>query len=287
MKSMTGMGKATGVVLGTNIRLEVKSVNHRYCEVNLRAPSKFYVLEILLQQYIKKTISRGRVDLYINEEKTSQLSEMDLGAFQAYFKYLSHIKAELQLKDEITLPILISGANNWIQKEMDSDKAWNDFLPILDVALADMEKMRIREGQTLKKYIQERFITIRNIINNISEISTDIQKELDKKIKEKITEKLSEVGEVDPNRLQMEVIYYLDRMDISEELERLKSHMLQMDGFFHSDYAIGRKIDFLLQEFNREFNTIASKSQNSKAAHLVIEAKSELEKIREQIQNIE
>lgn len=287
MKSMTGMGKANGALQGNPVRLEIKSVNHKFCEVNFRASGKYSPLEIPLQQFIKEHITRGRVDVFLFEEKTSELSESEIEGFRAYYKYLARVKETLKLKEEIGFTHLLAGVNSWVQKEMEPKKTWNDLKVVLEKALAELDDMRVQEGNRLKENIKDRFSSIRNITKKIEKMLVNVNAELTQKIKERISARVEEIGNLDPQRLQTEVIFYLDRMDVSEELERLKSHAKCMDDFLQVKEPVGRKIDFLLQEFNREFNTIASKAQNSQIAHLVVDAKSELEKIREQIQNIE
>lgn len=287
MKSMTGMGKANGVLQGNPVRLEIKSVNHKFCEVGFRGSGKYSSLEIQLQQFIKEHITRGRVDIFLFEEKTSELSESEIEGFRSYYKYLARVKETLKLKEEIGFTHLLSGVNGWVQKEMEPKKTWNDLKVILQTALDELDDMRVQEGNRLKENIKDRFLSIRNIMKKIEKMLVNVNAELTQKIKERIAARAEEIGNLDPQRLHSEVVFYLDRMDISEELERLKSHVKCMDDFLEVKEPVGRKIDFLLQEFNREFNTIASKAQNSQIAHLVVDAKSELEKIREQIQNIE
>ena len=287
MKSMTGMGRAHGQVQGAVIRLEIKSVNHRYCEVSTRLPGRFQPLDILIGQHIKKSISRGKVDLYVTEEKSSQVASVEIDAYKACYSYYKNIQDDLGLAGDITLQDLTQGVSAWIQREIDVDKVWEDFRPLLDAAIADLITMRAKEGSNLKNEMLRLFKTIENLASRIAAEKGTVEAEIEKRLREKIQARSEELGEIDPVRLQMEIVYYLDRIDITEELQRLKSHMDQVGIFLADANPSGRKIDFLLQEFNREFNTIASKSQNSSVSHLVVEAKAELEKIREQVQNIE
>lgn len=287
MKSMTGMGKSSGVIQNTPVRIEVKSVNHRFCEVHFRAHGKYNVLEILAQNLVKSMVKRGRVDIFIAEEKSVAISVAEQDAFKSYYDYLMNIKQTLNLQEDITLQHLLPGANSWIQKEMEPKDAWKDIQPLLIECLNDLNKMREAEGKSLKQNIKDRFENIENITSKVKKISGTVRDELQAKLEEKISARAEHIKEIDPQRMQTEILFYLDRLDIDEELERLSSHMKQTKDFLEAKEPIGRKVDFLLQEYNREFNTIASKSQNAEVAHLVVEAKSELEKIREQIQNIE
>lgn len=287
MKSMTGMGRAEGSVLGIPFRVEIKSINHRFCEVFVKLPTRFSSLELPLQKLIKEKFSRGKIDLYIFEEKTPELTDFEIGAFEAYHAYLKKICDHLKLKEPITLRDLITGIGSWAQKGLDFEKAWKDLKSIVEKAMRDLDKMREKEGGALKKDLVSRTRRLEGFYKKISARSVGWQKKLEEKIRQKISDRSQELEKLDPGRLHTEVLYYLDRMDVSEELERLKSHFLQVKTFFSSSEPIGRKLEFLLQEFHREFNTIASKSQNSEVAHLIVAAKAELEKIREQIQNIE
>lgn len=290
MKSMTGMGSAQGELLGSPIKLEIKSVNHRFCEVNIRMPGKYSFLEMQITQKIKSMVKRGRVDLFLNEGKTSTLSPLEVKAFEDYHEYLNNIRRSLHLTDEVPLSLVVSGAYNWIQKEVNLEQAWKDLEPVLEKALNDLDGMRLKEGQALIQNLKDRAAALQNIKEQIFKIKDQINQELSEKLKTKIQEKLDEAQkkDLDETRLHTEVTYLLDRMDVTEELERLDSHLKQADEFLNSKAGpVGRKMDFLLQEFNREFNTIASKSQSASIAHLVVDAKAEIEKIREQIQNIE
>ena len=173
---------------------------------------------------------------------------------------------------------------------MNLEQAWKDLEPVLEKALNDLDGMRLKEGQALIQNLKDRAAALQNIKEQIFKIKDQINQELSEKLKTKIQEKLDEAQkkDLDETRLHTEVTYLLDRMDVTEELERLDSHLKQADEFLNSKAGpVGRKMDFLLQEFNREFNTIASKSQSASIAHLVVDAKAEIEKIREQIQNIE
>ncbi|OVE81228.1 YicC family protein [bacterium K02(2017)] len=287
MISMTGMGKASGKVLDVPIRIEIKAVNHRHCDIHFRAPLKYAALELQVQQLVKSKLTRGRIDIFVTEEKTVDLSGVEKHALEAYYNYLKHIKGFLNLNEEISLSQLLSGVNSWIQKEVDTKSAWKDFSLLISTAIDDLVKMRQAEGARLHEDLKERLLSIDNIRGQISDKSESIKPILEEKLKQRILDKAEELKELDPQRLSTEVMYYLDRMEITEELDRIKSHVKQMGDFLNSEHPIGRKIDFLLQEFNREFNTITSKCGEPEVSYLVVDAKSELERMREQIQNIE
>lgn len=287
MKSMTGMGRAQGNVQGAGIRIEIKSINHRFCEVGTKLPGRFLPLEILIQQLVKKTLSRGKIDVFVSEEKNQKLSVAENDAYRACYAHLKGVSDSLGLEGGVSLQDVLTHVNAWVQRDLDVDAAWREFQPVLELALADLMKMRDKEGMNLKKQMQVSFEVLGGILARIEAQRGGIQAELEKRLREKIAQKAEELGGIDPMRLQMEVLFHLDRTDVTEEIQRLKSHFKQAEAFFADAAPSGRKLDFLLQEFNREFNTIGSKIQNGAVAHFVVDAKAELEKIREQIQNIE
>lgn len=284
---MTGMGRAQGEVAEIPLRLEIKSINHRFCDVNVRLPSKWMGLEIPIQQYIKKRLSRGKVDLFIFEDKKASVSSTEKAAFQNYYDYLQGIQDHLGMEGSIQVTDLLPGVNAWMNKDVNLDELWKGFQPLIDKLLEDLDGMRSKEGDHLKSEMLQHFENVAGIAQKIGEKAADYKPQWEQKLNERIEKKLEDADKLDPDRLHAEVVYYLDRMDITEELQRLASHNKQAQSFFKAKGPVGRKLDFLLQEFNREFNTIASKSQDSELAHLVVEAKSELEKIREQVQNVE
>ncbi|MCP5463463.1 MAG: YicC family protein [Deltaproteobacteria bacterium] len=287
MYSMTGMGRASGKVLGFPVRVEIKSVNHRFCEVNFRAPGKYAMLELLVQKLVKNKVSRGRVDVFIFEEKAAEMAETDSAAYQNYYDYLTSIQKCLGLKAEIDFGLLVSGAASWSQKSVDADEAWSELKPVVESALKELASMRKKEGDELDKFFKESLLTLQKITKKVEGALPAVQKSLEDKLRERIGSQLQDEARLDEQRLHSEVLYYLDRLDISEEIERLHCHFKHLDEILHTDEPLGRKVDFLVQELNREFNTIASKSQNAEISQTIVEAKSTLEKFREQIQNVE
>lgn len=287
MKSMTGMGRVQGIVCGTSVRIEIKSVNHRYCEVNLRSPLRFNLLELQIQNLLKEKLKRGRIDIFIFEEKNSQLDALEADALQSYFSYLSNIKDLLKIDSPVSLDQVLSGVSSWIQRESDPKNLWNELEPLLQKAILDLMQMRQTEGNNLKQGISDRLKSLQNMAEVIRVNREPLHQQIEERLKKRIAERVSELAALDAARLHSEILYYLDRLDVNEELDRLQSHFKHADQLLQSSEPIGRKFDFLLQEFNREFNTIASKCQDAKIGHQVVEAKSCLEQIREQIQNIE
>lgn len=287
MKSMTGMGRTQGPILESHFRVEIRSINHRFCEVSVRLPHRLNMLEIPLQQHIKKRIARGKVDLSIFEERIPQATTSEKNAFIAYYQYLKAIQDETKIPGTIEWRDLLPQVHLWMQKEIDSPKVLKGLILLLDQALDDLDNMRQSEGEHLKNLLQQSLESIAKLTQNIKTKTSSLKSDIEAQLKHKLTEKLKDFDKLDPERLHTEVVYYLDRLDITEELQRVESHFKQASKFFASQEPMGRKFDFLLQEFNREFNTMASKSQDAEIAHWVVDVKAELEKIREQIQNVE
>ena len=284
---MTGMGRAQGPIGDSHFRIEIRAINHRYCEVSVRLPSRLGLLEIPLQQHIKKKLSRGKVDVSIFEDRLTQVAGSEKKAFELYYNYLKTIQTETQIPGTIELRDLLPGVHTWIQKDVDTTALLKNILPLVDTALNDLDSMRQDEGSHLKKLMQIGVRNIQVLTDKIADKTKGSAKEVEEKLKEKLESKLKDFEKLDTARLHTEVIYYLDRLDITEELQRVESHFKQIAHFFEMQEPAGRKLDFLLQEFNREFNTMGSKSQDTEIAHWVVDAKAELEKIREQIQNVE
>lgn len=287
MKSMTGMGRAEGTVLGMAVRLEIRSVNHRYCEVSTRLPSRYLPVEFDIQRVVKARLSRGKIDVFLFEEKRPGLAAAELEAFRSYHEYLSAVVKNLGLSQTVALADLLGGVNGWITKSVEAAELWQALAPLLQTALDDLEKMRKKEGDNLGRELMELKTHLCQFSQEIESKQDTVKKELSERLSRRIQEKCEDLKGLDEQRLHTEVLFYLDRMDITEELVRLTSHLEQLEKFLKTSEPIGRKLDFLSQEINREFNTIASKVQNSEISHLVVEAKAELEKMREQVQNIE
>jgi uncharacterized protein (TIGR00255 family) len=289
MYSMTGMGRAAGEVLGQNIRVEIKAVNHRFCEVNTKLLPWLYPVEFKIVSEIKKQIARGKVDVYFGEDRSGDASAATFEAYEKYHAFLKSLQERLGLSGEISLSNVLQMSGSWSDKSTDPDELWKVLQPLLNKALNEFKEMRAHEGEVLKADMEKRFSHVERVKDDVQKLSGEIQESMADRLKERIAKKMEQLdeGRLDEQRLHSEVLYHLDKQDITEELKRLESHFLQVKKFFEMTEPVGRKFDFLLQEFGREFNTIASKAQDDRVAHLVVEAKAELEKIREQVQNIE
>ncbi len=285
MKSMTGMGRASGLVLGVQVTLEIKTLNHRYCDIHLRAPFKYQMLEHDIQQVLKSKIARGKIDVIISESLQANTALYSTQAIETAVATVKALQAHVPDAVTFSLSDVLQVLPQCAPQKADTKEIWLEFQGLLNEALQDLTESRAREGLGLKRVLSERFHTLRSFLGDLKEYSQNLRQQQEEKLRKRISEKLA--GDLDESRLLTEVVFYLDKLDINEELDRLASHFKLAEELLASPEAMGRKFDFLLQEFNREFNTIGSKSQEANVAHIIVNAKTELEKIREQIQNIE
>lgn len=291
IKSMTGFGR--GEVCTDNLRvvIEIKSVNHRYCEIVLRMPRSMNVLEDRIRRVIQTRIARGRVDVYVNVElrgENKPLVKVDDSLAGDYVRASKEIKSRLQLDGEITVTDLLhlAGVVSLEEPENDVQLWWPVIEGSLTNALDGLMEMRHLEGRRLHNDIKERAGKITEMVKGIEARAPVVVEEYRERLSQRVRE-LLEPGLLDQARLDAEVVLFAERSAITEEIVRLNSHLAQLEGCLESGVPVGRKLDFLMQEMNREVNTIASKSADLAINRTVVEIKSELEKIREQVQNVE
>ena len=292
IKSMTGFGRGEACAEGRRFTVELKSVNNRYCEVILRQPRSLSQVEDKIKRQIQDRVARGRVDGYISIEETGEVTptvKVDKALAVAYHKSMEELKESLSIPGDISLKDLIS-LPNVISLEQAEENV-EQWFPAIEQACAEaltgLVDMRQNEGARLKADILQRAALIKELIlEQVAERAPLVVQEHRAKLTQKLAEWLEE-GVLDENRLAAEVAIFTDRADISEEIVRLNSHVKQMEQILSEGGAVGRKLDFLVQEMNREINTIGSKANDLMITNAVVNAKSELEKIREQVQNIE
>ena len=291
IKSMTGFGRVEALCDGRNIIVEAKSVNHRFLEIALRMPAALYPMEMEYKKKIAERFKRGRIDVSIRlEGECSDTSKVNLNMDIArdYFDVLSRLKTEFNIQEPVSIKTLISFRDIFTppaETQMDADFL-NSVEKMLQEALSILVNMRQDEGIVLFSDMQMRLQAIGAIMGEIRLRAPQIVLEYQKRLSDRIKE-LTAGLELDAGRLAQEVAVMADRCDITEEIVRMQSHIGQFESLLQSDEAEGRKIDFLLQEMNREINTIGSKGNDAEIARQVIEVKSELGKLREQAQNIE
>ena len=290
--SMTGFGRGEYKDDNYYFLAECKTINHKYCDINIRLPRKISFLEDKARNFVKNHIKRGRVDIYIKLDLLGSEDvnlKFDEALASQYVNILKEIRDKYDLVDDISVmniakfPEIIKTE----EKEEDEDLLWSMLSKALEQTLTNLMEMRSEEGKILANDILERCELLRNIIEEIEKHSYTVVLDYKEKLNNRISEILENPSLVDENRLAQEVAIYADKSSITEEIVRFKSHIEQLKTTIIKNESIGRKIDFLIQEMNRETNTIGSKSYDLNITNLVVEIKSELEKIREQIQNIE
>lgn len=291
-KSMTGFGMGEYKDDKYNISVECKTINHKYLDVNPRLPRKVSFLEDRLRQLVKDYISRGRVDMFIKFDTVSSSGAKlvyDEDLAKQYFEILKRIKDGFDLKQEIN-PVEISKFPEVVsvtEAEDDEEILWNALREASEKALMSLSNMRKEEGTKLEKDIIERANLLEKYIDDVERFSDTVVEDYRSRLNQRIGEILENPALVDEARLAQEVAIYADKSSITEEIVRFRSHINQLRNTIVNDDSIGRKLDFLIQEMNREVNTIGSKSSAIDITNLVIQIKAELEKIREQVQNIE
>jgi uncharacterized protein (TIGR00255 family) len=292
MKSMTGFGRGAVSGEGFAVSVEIKTVNNRYLDLNLRLANELQSLEANLKRLISTRLSRGRIDVFINFEQTSEVVyELNRPLIAGYLSALRQMQAEFSLMGEPDMNY-IARLPNVLQPKAEGLN--DDFIKGVEnacsMALDELEKMREIEGASMADELNLRLSAIENLLPNIEAESENVAEEyrqrLLKRIEKLLSKSESEI-ELDAARLAQEVAYLADRSDISEEITRLKSHIEQFRAIMNEEKEVGKRLDFLTQELNREANTIASKTNNMTVKEAALTIKSDIEKIREQVQNVE
>lgn len=291
MKSMTGYGMALVKSENYMTKVEVKSVNSRYLELNLRVPKDFMSIEDKIRQEVKSKLKRGKVDLYLSYDvQNPDLQELSINKdlAKAYYRDMEDLRNTLEIEEKITLKdiVLLEGVLKKSSTNETDKELLNQVLQTVRVAIENLDEMRIAEGENLKEDLKTKVVNIEEIVEEIKLLAPKVIEENEKKLTENIYERLKE-EDLDLPRLTTELAIMADKLSIDEEITRLTSHISQFNDIIKDTDSVGRKIDFLLQEFNREANTIGSKTTSSEILKLVVNLKSEIEKLREQIQNIE
>jgi uncharacterized protein (TIGR00255 family) len=288
---MTGYGSAEGLSSLGAISTEVRSVNHRFCDITLKLSRRLSPLENRIKELIRTRFSRGRFDMVVrldSSERNTYRLEPDLQMAREYLAALRALKTELRLKGEISLD-MIAQAKDVIVPVEDDEKVethWEEIRPVIEQALDALAAMRRQEGEGLALDLQKRLRAVRTLADGIMARAPSVTEDYRGRLGERL-EKVLKGTDVDPIRFNQEVAFFAERSDISEETVRMTSHLAQLDKTMKSSGPMGRKLEFLLQEIHREANTISSKANDETISHAVVGIKGELEKIREQIQNIE
>ena len=292
IKSMTGYGRAKKEIGGRDILVEIKSVNNRYLDCTVKLPRLFGFLEEKIKSFLSaKGISRGKVEVFVSIDILEEIGisvELDRAYAESYIAALRRLSEEFGLPNDISVMSVAANRDIFTVRKAgdDMDREWANVLPVLEEATDAFIASRLREGENMKADILAKKARVEELAKEIAPLSReDIQNQY-AKLEARIKNLLGDVA-VDESRLITECAVFADKVAIDEELVRLASHFEAFDNILLSDEPVGRKLDFLLQEINRETNTIGSKACDVNIAKIVVEIKSELEKIREQIQNIE
>ncbi len=290
MNSMTGFGRSEILIEQFSFTIEIKSVNHRYLDVGMKLPRKLSFLEDALRNIVKSEMRRGRLDVYINQQ-TSETSNkqvvIDRSLCESYVEAFKNISEKLDIENDVTVSLLarLPEVVSVEQQDIEESILQKELEEGLKSALSQLSQMRMIEGESLRKDLKVRIEALGSQIKKIEEISPEVSKAY----RERLIKRINELTEhdVDDNRLLTEVAIFAEKSSIDEEIVRFNSHLDQFISTMYEHEPVGRKLDFLVQELNREINTIGSKAGDIKIGSYVVDVKSELEKIREQVQNIE
>ena len=291
IKSMTGYGKSTLEINSRKYQVEIKSLNHRYLDISIRMPKQLSYLEETIKQQISSKISRGKIDVFISWENNSiegRTIKINTELAKAYIEELRKLAKEENLSDNIEVNDIAKYPDVLIVQENQEDETIkNEIIEVVNKAVNNLVEMKQNEGIKIAEDLQKRLDYIQEEVNKVKEFSTGLINEYIVKLEERIKELLPNNQEIDKNRLMQEIVIYADKCSIEEEVTRLNSHIGQFKEFLKSDETVGKKLDFIIQEMNRETNTIGSKSNNLNITNGVIDMKTEIENLREQVQNIE
>lgn len=291
IKSMTGYGQSSCQFDDYRITVELKTVNNRYLDTSVRVYKQYSFVEELVRELIPKKISRGKVDaaiLFDNIKKDDRVVTLNQEVAKGYYDALKNISEIFGVEDDITASKLSVFPDIFTveKKEQDKEKISEDVKKVLLEALDDLTNSRVREGERLKKFFDESFETMSGLVNKIEARSPETITEYADRIKQRVEDFTNGVT-LDESRLLAEVCLYTDKINITEEITRFRSHLNEIKNLVLSDVPVGRKLDFTVQELNREANTMGSKCNDYEISRLVVDLKSEIEKVREQVQNIE
>ena len=291
INSMTGFGRSEKVTETYKIVVEMKSVNHRFFDINIKLPKKISLFETSIRTYLKKYIERGKVDVFITYEDYSDGNvklKYNKDVAEKYMSYFNQMAADFGITNDVT-PAALGGFPDVFtveEQEVDKDELWKVLEKSLDEAAEMFVASRQTEGENLRKDLVDKLDEMKDAVDYIEMVSPDLIEEYRRKLTDKITEVL-ESPVIDENRIATEVVIYADKICVDEETVRLKSHIDSTRKILEAGGCVGRKLDFIAQEMNREANTILSKANSLDVSDKAIQLKTDIEKVREQIQNLE
>lgn len=291
LKSMTGYGRAEGTLNGRSYVVEVRSVNNRYLDCNIRLPRVYACAEAGILERVKQTITRGKVDVFVTIDNLGGDAvsvTLNEGVAAGYLNALNAMAEKFQIRNDVTVSGLSHFPDVFLVEKVpeDLEQLTADLHSVADRALADYDTMRSREGEKLAEDLLNRLTILENATAKVEARSPETVKEYREKLTARIEEVLAD-KQIDESRILTEAAIFADKVAVDEETVRLHSHIAQFRGMIEGGSPIGRKMDFLVQEMNRETNTIGSKCNDLELSSIVVDMKAEIEKIREQIQNVE
>ena len=291
VKSMTGYGRAVETVNGRQFTVELRSVNNRYLDCTVKAPRMLSFAEEAVKQTVKNVISRGKVDIFItihSENGVDATVTLNTAVVEGYLSAMEQMAEKYPVKNDISVSLLSKMPEVFsVEKpEVDEEQLQADLMSVLHKALENFDAMRVAEGKALENDLRSRGATIEELVGQVEKGNAQTVVDYRQRLENKIKEVLASTN-IDESRILTEAAIFADKVAVDEETVRLRSHLQQMYNMLMTGGALGRKLDFLLQEMNREANTIGSKCTDVRLARIVVEIKAELEKIREQTQNIE
>jgi len=289
--SMTGYGKGSSSVNGFEANVEIRSVNHRFLDLSIKLPKSFESRENWMRERIRKSIERGRVTVNISVREANGYQvglQINSKAIKGYKHLLEDLREQAQIQEPVQIEHLLSFSDVFMPEDSDetSEEAWQSVVQALELALDNINSMRQREGKEIENDLQQRLDILSGKVQKIEQLSSTRSEDEFARLKKRLLN-LIDIKELDPARLELEVALLADRVDVTEECIRLKSHLTLFRESIAQPEPSGKKLNFLLQEMNREANTIGAKANDAEIAHLVVEIKEEVEKLREQIQNVE
>jgi uncharacterized protein (TIGR00255 family) len=290
IRSMTGFGAGRASAGGEQLDVEVRSVNHKFCEVKVRVPRELSALEVDAGRAVKERVARGGVDVTVRRGGPGGgvAPRVDVALAEAYARAYEEIRARLGLRGELSIADIVAaeGVVRLDERALDLEGAREALRMALGQAIDALLAMRAREGEALARDLAGRLDTVEGVVARIAELVPQSVEHHRARLAERVQELTRGIA-LDPGRLAQEVALFADRTDVAEEVTRLRSHLAQVRALLGSGEPAGRKLDFLVQEMHREVNTIGSKSQSAEIAALVVTAKAEVERMREQVQNVE
>lgn len=292
IRSMTGFGSADTQLLGQRLSVQLQSVNHRYCEISIRLPRSLSAFEAPLRALLQRHFTRGKINLAVTwegREDPARRATLDRERLRAYLADIRRAATELGIAGPLDLGTLLTLPDIWVQDAtgLDEDAAWKSLEETTERAVRDLFAMREREGQELVKEFEVRLANLEKLLTQAESKNAGRPEAIRDRLQQRIRALLEGVGELDPSRIAQEAAILAERADFTEECVRLRAHLAQFRTLMRDPEPAGRKLNFLLQEMNREANTTGSKSNDAELAALVVDMKDELEKLREQILNVE